>query len=169
MERGKRFEDLPAWQAAVKLATRVFELTDSGKFPRQGDLATQLERASLSVSNNIAEGWERGTHEELITFLYYAKGSCGEVRSMLRFLSGLARPEMNADLAEILELALSTSRQLGLWVESAKNGSRKGPRSRNESTRKAQAQELRAAEFHDKLLAIQERACLLSTRPDDSG
>ncbi|MGH9904951.1 MAG: four helix bundle protein, partial [Pyrinomonadaceae bacterium] len=43
----------------------------------------QIERASVSVSNNIAEGFERGTTPELLTFLYISKGSCGETRSVL--------------------------------------------------------------------------------------
>ena len=120
----------------------------------------QLERASLSVSNNIAEGWERGTHEELLTFLYYAKGSCGEVRSMLRFLGCLHLPGLESEIGRLTDLALDTSRQLGLWIESAKNSSGQGPRSRNASTRKTEEQALRAVEFRDKLRVLQEQARL---------
>jgi four helix bundle protein len=49
-------------------------------------LQDQLERAALSVSNNIAEGFERGTTNELLAFIYIARGSAGEVRSMLCFI-----------------------------------------------------------------------------------
>jgi four helix bundle protein len=52
-------------------------------------LRDQLERAAVSVSNNIAEGFERGTTQELLTFLYIARGSCGEVRSMPSLLEHL--------------------------------------------------------------------------------
>ncbi len=83
---GRKFEDLPVWQDALRLAVRAFEISDSGYFKSQGDVRDQLQRASLSISNHIAEGWERGTKEELITFLYYARGSCAEVRSMIHFL-----------------------------------------------------------------------------------
>ncbi|HUJ72407.1 MAG TPA: four helix bundle protein [Verrucomicrobiae bacterium] len=79
----KRFEDLPVWQGAMKLAEQVFALTESKAFSYKGDLRSQLQRAALSIANNVAEGFERGTTQELITFLYIARGSAGEVRSML--------------------------------------------------------------------------------------
>ena len=108
-----RFEDLPVWQAAIRLAEGVFDLTQSGRVKAHGDLRNQIERAALSVSNHIAEGWERGTHEELLTFLYYARGSCGEVRSMARFLSRRDLPGIGQELVALIEQPLSTSRQLG--------------------------------------------------------
>jgi four helix bundle protein len=57
-----------------------------GAIRRYPGLRDQLERAALSVSNNIAEGFERGTTNELLAFLYIARGSAGEVRSMMRIL-----------------------------------------------------------------------------------
>lgn len=73
----QRFEDVPVWQAAIVLAERIFGLTADRAFAGHGDLANQLQRAGLSISNNIAEGFERGTTGELVTFLYYARGSAG--------------------------------------------------------------------------------------------
>jgi four helix bundle protein len=105
----RRFEELPVWQAAIRLAELVYDLTESGTLAGHGAVRDQPERAALSVSNNIAEGWERGTHEELLTFLYYARGSCGEVRSMLRFLSRRHRPGLGHELEHLLNLALDTS------------------------------------------------------------
>ena len=81
----ERFEDLPVWKAAIDLAVRVYELTRNKFFSQPGDLRSQLRRAALSVSNNIAEGFERGSTAELLAFLYIARGSAGEVRSMLLF------------------------------------------------------------------------------------
>jgi len=81
-----RFEDLPVWQDSAELGRAIFELTESATFQRHFGLRDQLERASLSISNNIAEGFERGTNNELLAFLYIARGSAGEVRSMLRIL-----------------------------------------------------------------------------------
>ena len=66
----KRFEDLPVWQAAMTLCERIFSVTEDKAFSRKGDLRSQLQRAAISVSNNIAEGFERGTTRELLMFLY---------------------------------------------------------------------------------------------------
>src|SRR5258708_5198886 len=79
----ERFEDLPVWQAAADLAAKMILWTAHSWFRGQGDLKSQLQRTSLSVSNNIAEGFERGTTSDLLHFLYIARGSSGEVRSML--------------------------------------------------------------------------------------
>ena len=95
----KRFEDLPAWNDAINMAVSIFKLTARDSFRSKGDLVNQSRRAALSVSNNIAEGFERGSTSELITFLYIARGSVGEVRSMMRF--ALALGDMAADGPEI--------------------------------------------------------------------
>ncbi|MCX7826214.1 MAG: four helix bundle protein [Verrucomicrobiae bacterium] len=77
----KRVEDLPVWQEAIKLAEGVFDLTENPKFPCSVSLRDQIERSSMSVSDNIAEGFERGTTNKLLAFLYVARGSAGETRS----------------------------------------------------------------------------------------
>jgi len=82
----KRFEDLPVWQEAVELARSMYEFAALDPFRLHPGLRDQLERAALSISNNIAEGFERGTTNELLAFLYIARGSAGEVRSMMRVL-----------------------------------------------------------------------------------
>ena len=84
------FEELPVWQDAIELTTRAFLLTDDASFRNKGDIANQLQRAALSVSNNIAEGFERGTTAELITFVYYAKGSAGETHNQLYLAADLS-------------------------------------------------------------------------------
>ena len=65
----ERFEDLPVWKAGIDLGAKVYELTSNPDFQGYGSLRDQIERAALSVSNNIAEGFERGTTQELINFL----------------------------------------------------------------------------------------------------
>ena len=78
-----RFEDLPVWQEAIQLAEGCEDFIEAAKGSITWSKRDQIDRASLSVSNNIAEGFERGTTKELLAFLYIARGSAGEVRSML--------------------------------------------------------------------------------------
>ena len=85
----KRFEDLPVWKDAIELAVRVFALTARPNFKGYGGLRDQIERAVVSISNNIAEGFERGTTPELLTFLYISRGSSGETRSLLCLIDRL--------------------------------------------------------------------------------
>ena len=87
----EQFEDLPVWRSAIELAESVYPLTSQNQFKGNGSLCDQIERAAVSVSNNIAEGFERGTTQELLTFIYIARGSAGEVRSMLCLLERLDR------------------------------------------------------------------------------
>ena len=94
-----RFEQLPVWQAAMTLAEKVYLLSDHRPFARLREVKGQLRRASLSVSNNIAEGFERGTTAELLSFLYIARGSAGEVRSMLLFCQRL--PELSSEITTV--------------------------------------------------------------------
>jgi len=78
-----RYEDLPVWQDAADIVSRLLDWTAQEWFRGKGDQANQLQRSALSISNNIAEGFERGTTSELLHFLSIARGSAGEVRSML--------------------------------------------------------------------------------------
>ena len=79
----ERFEDLPDWKDAVRLAEKVYGLTETKYFKGKYSLFDQIEREAISVSNNIAERFERGTTPGILTFRYIARGSAGEVRSML--------------------------------------------------------------------------------------
>jgi four helix bundle protein len=79
----------PRLAGGLDLARRVYRLTALAPFRRNRGLRDQLERAAVSVSNNVAEGFKRGTTQELLTFLYIARGSAGEVRSMLCLLETL--------------------------------------------------------------------------------
>ena len=85
-----RFEELPVWKDAIELAVRVYRFTAQPAFNGRYSLKDQLERAAVSVSNNVAEGFERGTTQETLTFLYIARGSAGETRSILCLCERLA-------------------------------------------------------------------------------
>jgi len=76
----EKFEDIISWQKSKKLTMEIYK-----KFNNLSDFAfrDQIERASVSVMNNIAEGFERKSHKDFEKFLFIAKGSCGEVRSLL--------------------------------------------------------------------------------------
>ncbi|HRY62196.1 MAG TPA: four helix bundle protein [Candidatus Paceibacterota bacterium] len=76
----EKFEDILAWQKSKELTLSIYKTL---KDCRDYSFRDQIQRAAVSVMNNIAEGFERHTNKEFISFLYIAKGSCGEVRSML--------------------------------------------------------------------------------------
>ena len=83
MSRVERFEDLIAWRKARELTRKIYEVTSQGAFTRDFGLRGQIQRASVSVMSNIAEGFERGGRNEFHYFLSTAKASCAEVRSQL--------------------------------------------------------------------------------------
>jgi four helix bundle protein len=80
------FEDLEIWKKAITLGKKIFILSrDNTKIARDFSFKDQLKRAALSVSNNIAEGFEYNNNNDFYRFLRIAKGSCGEVSSCLLF------------------------------------------------------------------------------------
>ncbi|MEK7461273.1 MAG: four helix bundle protein [Patescibacteria group bacterium] len=76
----ERFEDLICWQKARQLAKEVYQ---AFRECRDRGFTDQIQRAAVSVISNIAEGFERGTKNEFVNYLYIAKGSAGEVRAQL--------------------------------------------------------------------------------------
>ena len=76
----KRFEEINAWLKAQDLA---FEIYKEFKNNTDYQFRNQICSASVSVSNNIAEGFERSSNKDFIRFLYISLGSCSEVKSML--------------------------------------------------------------------------------------
>jgi four helix bundle protein len=134
----QRFEDLPVWQEAITLAEGCEDLLTAAKDRLSWSKRDQLDRASLSVSNNIAEGFERGTTSELLAFLYIARGSAGEVRSMLCFLE--RRPvlsDLRSEISNLKSISERCSRQLSGWAQSLQNSTIAGPRHLNDQSRAA--------------------------------
>lgn len=72
------------WQMGIDLVKRIYLLTAKGTFSRDFGLRDQIRRSSVSIPTNIAEGFERASRKEYLFFLNIAKGSAGEVRSLLR-------------------------------------------------------------------------------------
>jgi len=84
MAKLNSFEDIIAWQKARELNTVIYTVTNSNQlFNSDYGLRDQMRRASISITSNIAEGFERETTKEFIRFLYIAKASAGEFRSQL--------------------------------------------------------------------------------------
>jgi four helix bundle protein len=78
-----KFEDLEIWQKAMDLVDIIYDFTYKQQFNKDYALKEQIRRAVISISSNIAEGFERGSNTEFIQFLFIAKGSSGEVRTQL--------------------------------------------------------------------------------------
>lgn len=148
----KRFEDVPVWKDAVALAVAIFAITEDKAFRYKGDIANQIQRAVLSISNNIAEGFERGTTKELITFLYYARGSAGEVRSILSVIERIqAFGHLKSEISDLKIKAEKISRQIRGWTNSLQNSPISGQRYLTEKTKKGFQRAQSRKEFEEKL------------------
>lgn len=101
----KQFQDIKSWQKSKELTIHIYrdteKLTDFG-------YKDQMRRASVSIMNNIAEGFERETKKELIRYLYISKGSCAELRSMIilgKELSYFTDDQYNKYFEETLKIS----------------------------------------------------------------
>ncbi len=107
-----KFEDLIAWQKVRELANQIYRVTGQGNFSRNFGLRDQIQRASVSVMSNIAEGFERGSQADFHRFLVIAKASCAEVRSQLYLALDIGYLK-NEDFQQIMALATETSKVIG--------------------------------------------------------
>ena len=92
------FEDMEIWKLSIKLASDIFKLSQKGKLEKDFGTKDQIRRASLSVSSNIAEGFEYNNNKQFLRFLNYSKGSLGELRSqvyLLREVDYISEEEFN--------------------------------------------------------------------------
>ncbi len=83
MSKIDKFEDIQSWKKARELSKIIYTLTNTPAFSKDFAFKDQIRRAVISISSNIAEGFERGGNKEFIQFLFIAKGSCGEIRSQI--------------------------------------------------------------------------------------
>ncbi|MFA6295961.1 MAG: four helix bundle protein [Patescibacteria group bacterium] len=105
----KKFEEIISWQKAGTLSLNIYKLF---KHSRDFSFRDQIQRASISMMNNIAEGFERKTNKEFKNFLYIAKGSCAEVRSMLYIafkLEYINQKQFNENYKLCLEISKTIS------------------------------------------------------------
>jgi len=110
------FEDLPLWKSAKELAILIYKITSKGNFSRDSGLRDQIQRAAISVSSNIAEGFERGTKQEFIQFLYIARGSCGELRSQLSIAKDIGYLD-NEEFDGLYNATKKVSKQISGFID----------------------------------------------------
>jgi four helix bundle protein len=149
----QHFEDLPVWQEAMPLAHGVYDLTENSRFRISFSLRDQIERSSMSVSDNIAEGFERGTTSELLAFIYIARGSAGETRFKLCFMEKRLRlGNFKSEISNLKSIAISCSKQLRAWADHLQNSDIKGQCHLSDQSRRESEQRKRAAAFNEELL-----------------
>ncbi len=78
-----KFEELKVWQKGAELAVSTYKLVNSTELKRDFGLKDQMQRSSVSISSNIAEGDELDTQKQSIKYFYIAKGSCAELYTQL--------------------------------------------------------------------------------------
>jgi four helix bundle protein len=148
MAKYQRFEELPVWQEGARLYNTVLDLLEEPGVPLSPGFRNQLDRAALSVSNNVAEGFERSTTKELLSFIAIARGSSGEVRSMMAVVKDRPRLKQHAAaLQRIRALAESCARQLTGWAGAVDKLPFEGRRHLPEKDRQSRQMEQKARNF----------------------
>ena len=126
MGQANQFEDLEVWQAAKKVVLHVYRLTTHGTLAKDYGFKDQLQRAAVSIMANIAEGHERGGSREYIQFLYIAKGSAAETRSLIHVGTDLGYLS-DQERAELLDQLTGIARQLGGFIRYLEKGTLQQP------------------------------------------
>jgi four helix bundle protein len=114
MESKNTFESLEIWQDSMNLCLQVYKSLDKCK---DYGLKEQLQRSSVSVPSNIAEGFERQTNKEFIQFLFISKGSCGEMRTQLYLAKALKYID-NEVVNELIKKAQILSSKIQNFIKS---------------------------------------------------
>jgi len=116
MAKIERFEDLDLWKEGIVIGVEIYKLTSVGKLEKDYSSKDQLRRAAISISNNIAEGFEYNNNKSFIKFLKYSKGSAGELRSNL-FVLKEANIISNGEYEGLETKLLSISKNIGGFIK----------------------------------------------------
>lgn len=116
MGKFNSFEEINSWQKSRVFNKRIYQITENINFQKDFDFVRQIRRASISISSNIAEGFERNTDKEFAHFLYVAKASAGEVRSQL-YLAFDLEYITKEEFEELLESVSEISRLLSGFIK----------------------------------------------------
>ena len=114
------FEDLLVWQKGMEIVKKVYLISRQGELSRDFAQRDQLGRAAISDPNNIAEGFERASRKEYVNFLNFAKGSTGEVRSLLNLVFELGFLELSK-YEELRNAVMELSRYLSNQIKSLRS------------------------------------------------
>ena len=79
----RSFEEFEVHKKGVLLTKNIYKLVKKSTFEKEFDFKSQIKRAVISITNNIAEGSEYNSNRQFVKFLKISKGSCAEVRNML--------------------------------------------------------------------------------------
>ena len=121
----EKFEDILAWQKGRELTQLVYRLSKRGEFAKDFGLKDQIRRAAVSITSNIAEGFERGGNKEFNQFLSTSKGSVGEVRSQL-YVAADEHYVCEQEFKDLYERCLAISRLLDGFMTCLQKSSLKG-------------------------------------------
>jgi four helix bundle protein len=125
MAKIERFEDIEAWKKGRQLRREIYTCSRQGAFGRDFALRDQIRRSAVSITSNIAEGFERSGNKEFIQFLANSKGSCGELRD--RLYAALDEEYISAGQFESLcRQALEVSRLISGFMRYLKQSEMRG-------------------------------------------
>src|SRR3989344_5161915 len=145
-----RFEDLLCWKRARELTANIYKNFSNC---RDRGFTDQIQRASVSVMSNISEGFESGTRDSFVNYLYIAKGSAGEVRAQLYAAYDIGY--LNIQTFENLKnRAEECSKLLNSFIKAVKSSPHGGLQRRKELTKEEQEAEDFLAEARIKLAKI---------------
>ena len=116
MARIKTFEEINAWLNARNLVSEIYQITKQKDLSRDFGFKDQIQRAAVSIMSNIAEGYERQSEREFKRFLFFSRGSAGEVRSLLYVARDLQYID-DALFDKTLDSILTISKQIYRLIE----------------------------------------------------
>ncbi len=115
-----RFEELESWQQARQLTREIYTMTRSAEIAKDFGLCGQIQRASVSIMSNIAEGFERQHIAEKLQFYNVARGSTAEVRSLLYVVED-NYPILSANAAETRARSIQTGKLVSGLIRSTES------------------------------------------------
>ncbi len=120
MGKVERFEDLEIWQIAKQIGIAAYRVSDSEPIKSDFGLKDQFRRAAMSMSDNIAEGFEYNNNPDFLRFLRYAKGSSGEFRNKIIVLKSVEKIS-NQDFELFYDLSIEFSSKIKKFIDYLQN------------------------------------------------